>query len=180
LVYRPNIELGKPLGYLPGTLDEKFQPWTQPIVDNFNLIIRRSQKNWPVAEDRSRGGRKIQEPPDPKGNLRADINDFIPNLLQIAPINYMRGRSLHRCFIIIDEAQNLDPHEIKTMLTRVGTESKVVLTGDTDQIDNRYLTSISNGLSYAIEKFKGQEVFGHVTLQKTERSHLAELAANLL
>lgn len=181
LVYRPNLELGRPLGFLPGTLGEKFQPWTQPIIDNLDLIIRRSGGGSRATIEELQRGKRRSETVDTKAYLNLAIAELAEQeLLDIAPINFLRGRSLHHRFIVIDEAQNLTPHEVKTIITRVGVGSKMVLTGDTDQIDNRYLNSISNGLSYVIEKFKGQEVFGHITLKKTERSSLAELAANLL
>ncbi|MBN2198060.1 PhoH family protein [Candidatus Wolfebacteria bacterium] len=100
--------------------------------------------------------------------------------LSISPINFVRGRSLNNTFVIVDEVQNLTPHEVKTIITRVGENSKIVLTGDCSQIDTPFLDSISNGLSYTIEKFKGQEIFGCITLTKGERSFLSELAAQLL
>ncbi|MDP3964025.1 MAG: PhoH family protein [bacterium] len=182
LVFRPNIELGQPLGHLPGTLDEKFWPWMQPIIDNFNLVIKRPQQA--VAPDKGRGrrgGKKEQERIEEKSKPCTRFDDFREHgFIEISPINFMRGGTLHRRLIIVDEAQNLTPHQIKSMITRAGTGSKVVLTGDTEQIDNRFLNATSNGLSYVIEKFKGQEMFGHITLEKTERSPLAELAAQLL
>ncbi|HQJ05338.1 MAG TPA: PhoH family protein, partial [Spirochaetota bacterium] len=100
--------------------------------------------------------------------------------LAIEPLAYIRGRSLERIFFIVDEAQNLTPHEIKTIITRVGANTKIVFTGDPYQIDTPYLDSKSNGLSYLIDKFKGQKLYAHVTLDKGERSELAELASNLL
>jgi PhoH-like ATPase len=101
-------------------------------------------------------------------------------ILEIEPLTYIRGRSIPKQFMIVDEAQNLTPHEIKTIITRAGEGTKIVLTGDPYQIDNPYVDSSSNGLAYVVEKFKGQDISGHVTLTKGERSSLAELAANLL
>ncbi len=181
LVFRPNIEIGQRLGYLPGTLDEKFSPWMQPIIDNFHLLIRSHKEKAPPPKSKAGKGKKTAEDQDPKGNLRSNFYDFREQgLIEISPINFIRGSNLHKRFIIVDEAQNLSPHEIKTMVARAGVGTKVVLTGDTEQIDNRFLNSVSNGLSYVIEKFRGQTVFGHITLEKTERSRLAELAAQLL
>lgn len=156
LVSRPVIPMGKDIGYLPGTKEEKLVNWMQPIYDNLEYILT---------------VRKRKE----------DIGDLVESgLLQLEALTYMRGRSIPNQFIIIDEAQNLTPHEIKTVVSRAGNHTKMVLTGDPYQIDNPYLDSSSNGLSYAVEKMKGQDMFGHVTLTKNERSNLASLAAELL
>lgn len=156
LVSRPVIPMGKDIGYLPGTKEEKLVNWMQPIFDNLEYILT---------------VRKRKE----------HIEDLIDcDLLQLEALTYMRGRSIPNQFIIIDEAQNLTPHEIKTVVSRAGNNTKMVLTGDPYQIDNPYLDSSSNGLSYAVERMKGQEIFGHVTLTKNERSGLASLAAELL
>lgn len=168
LVYRPHIELGKSLGYLPGTIQEKFQPWMHPISDNFNLILRTPIKN-PKGASKSEKKEEVS------------AYDFMDrNLLEISPITFIRGRSIHQKFVIIDEAQNLTPHEVKTIITRIGQDSKIVLTGDPSQIDKPFLDSVSNGLSYVVQRFAGQEIYGHITMKKTERSKLAELAARLL
>jgi len=156
LVSRPVIPMGKDIGYLPGTKEEKLVNWMQPIYDNLEYILTI---------------RKRKEHVD--GLIECD-------LLQLEALTYMRGRSIPNQFIIIDEAQNLTPHEIKTVVSRAGNNTKMVLTGDPYQIDNPYLDSSSNGLSYAVERMKGQEMFGHVTLTKNERSGLASLAAELL
>ncbi|MFA4991335.1 MAG: PhoH family protein [Candidatus Omnitrophota bacterium] len=156
LVSRPVIPMGKDIGYLPGTKEEKLVNWMQPIFDNLEYILT-IRKRKEHVEDLVEG-----------------------DLLQLEALTYMRGRSIPNQFIIIDEAQNLTPHEIKTVVSRAGNNTKMVLTGDPYQIDNPYLDSSSNGLSYATEKMKGQEIFGHVTLTKNERSGLASLAAELL
>ena len=176
VVYRPNIELGRSLGFLPGTLEEKFEPWMQPILDNFDLIFKTSKTG-----DETKGvpgrGRKGAKPDPDTDQVREFMNH---GMFEISPISFLRGRSLHHRFVIIDEAQNLTPHEIKTIITRIGSGSKVVLTGDLEQIDNNFLDATSNGLFYVVQHFKGQEIYGHIAMQKTERSRLAELAAKLL
>lgn len=171
LVYRPNIEIGPGLGFLPGDIEEKFEPWSQPIFDNLRLIIK------------DKGGNGTGKPEvDQKMNADTEkIRHMIEyGLIEIAPIAYIRGRSLNDSFIVIDDAQNLSPREIKALLTRPARNSKVVLTGDPAQIDAPYLDSISNGIVYVVEKFKGQDIFGHVIFKEGKRSRLADLAANLL
>ncbi len=164
IVFRPNVEMGNPLGFLPGTLEEKFEPWMYPILDNLDLILRDS-------EPRIKGGRKA----DP-------VADFIDSgMIQMSPINHVRGRSLHDTFIIIDEAQNLTKHQMRSLVTRTGKGSKVILTGDISQIDDPYLDQTSNGLSHLISKFIGQEIFGYTIMKRgEERSLLAKLASDLL
>lgn len=156
LVSRPVIPMGRDIGYLPGTKEEKLVNWMQPIFDNLEYILT-IRKRKEHVEDLVEG-------------------DF----LQLEALTYMRGRSIPNQFIIIDEAQNLTPHEIKTVVSRAGNNTKMVLTGDPYQIDNPYLDSSSNGLSYAVERMKGQNIFGHISLTKNERSGLASLAAELL
>jgi PhoH-like ATPase len=161
LVSRPVIPLGKDIGYLPGTKDDKMKNWMQPIFDNLDYLTDNGDE-----EEESEGG-QLQYLMD-------------SNKLALEAVTYIRGRSIPRQFIIVDEAQNLTPHEVKTIVSRAGQGTKMVLTGDPYQIDNPYLDSESNGLAYLVEKFKGQEMFGHVTLHKSERSRLAALAAELL
>ncbi|MEW6719395.1 MAG: PhoH family protein [Thermodesulfobacteriota bacterium] len=161
LVSRPVLPMGKDLGFLPGDVEEKLKPWMQPIFDNVEYLFGFNRKK------RQGGVRGYQE----LMNL---------GILEIEPLTYIRGRSIPNQFIIVDEAQNLSPHEVKTILTRAGENSKVVLTGDPYQIDNPFVDSSSNGLSHAVEKFKGEAIAGHVLLVKGERSPLAELAANIL
>jgi len=160
LVSRPIFPMGRDLGFLPGDVEEKLAPWMQPIFDNVELLLG-------SVEERGKRKRGYRELVD-------------MGILEIEPLTYIRGRSIPKQFMIVDEAQNLTPHEIKTIITRAGEGTKIVLTGDPYQIDNPYVDSSSNGLAYVVEKFKGQEIAGHVTLTKGERSCLAELAANLL
>ncbi|MBE0597082.1 MAG: PhoH family protein [Desulfuromonadales bacterium] len=160
LVSRPIFPLGRDLGFLPGDVEEKLAPWMQPIFDNVELLLS-------SVEDRGKRKRGYKELVD-------------MGILEIEPLTYIRGRSIPKQYMIVDEAQNLTPHEIKTIITRAGEGTKIVLTGDPYQIDNPYVDASSNGLAYAVEKFKGQELTGHVTLSRGERSPLAELAANLL
>lgn len=160
LVSRPVFPMGKDLGFLPGDIEEKLAPWMQPIFDNVELLLSGHE-----AEKRhSRGYREL----------------MAMGILEIEPLTYIRGRSIPNQFLIVDEAQNLTPHEIKTIVTRAGDGTKVILTGDPYQIDNPYVDSSSNGLTYLVERFKGQEIAAHITMMKGERSALAELAANLL
>ncbi len=160
LVSRPVFPMGRDLGFLPGDIEEKLAPWMQPIFDNVELLL----SSFDEGGKRKRGYREL-----------IDLG-----LMEIEPLTYIRGRSIPRQYMIVDEAQNLTPHEIKTIITRAGEGTKIVLTGDPYQIDNPYVESSSNGLTYAVERLKGQEIAGHMTLSKGERSSLAELAANLL
>ncbi len=158
LVSRPVIPLGKDIGYLPGAKNEKLSHWMQPLFDNLEYIL------------------SVYKRP----NIRSVEQLMNTNAVELEALSYIRGRSLPRQYFIVDEAQNLSPHEIKTIVSRAGEDSKVVLTGDPYQIDSPYLDASSNGLTYLVETFKGQSIFGHVTLTRSERSHLAELAAELL
>lgn len=158
LVSRPVVPLGKDIGYLPGGKEEKLSNWMQPIFDNIEYIISVYKKQ----------------------NMKSVDQLLHTKSIEIEALTYIRGRSLPNQFIVIDEAQNLTPHEIKTIVSRAGEGTKVVLTGDPYQIDSPYLDANSNGLTYLIETFKQQNIFGHMTLNKSERSPLAELAAELL
>lgn len=162
LVARPIIPMGKDIGYLPGGEKEKLRPWVQPIYDNFEFLA--SNKG---NEDRKSGEKAI-------------FGLESMGLLKIEALTYIRGRSIPKGLIIIDEAQNLTPHEVKTIVTRAGMDTKIIFTGDPQQIDNPYLDANSNGLTYLAEKFKNEKIAGHITLEKGERSPLAELAAKLL
>lgn len=166
LVSRPIFPLGKDIGYLPGEVEEKLNPWMQPIFDNIDYIVT--------------FGGGSNEKPTKRGNRRAWQELINQGMLQIEPLTYIRGRSLAYQFLIVDEAQNLTPHEIKTIITRAGEGTKVVLTGDCYQIDNPYVDSSNNGLTYVVERVKQETLSAHVTLTKGERSQLAELATNLL
>jgi PhoH-like ATPase len=156
LIARPVVPMGKDIGYLPGEKDEKLRPWMQPIYDNLEFLF-----------DTKKQG---------------DIERILAGLgsIQVEALTYIRGRSIPGQFIIIDEAQNLSKHEVKTIVSRVGEGSKIVLLGDPEQIDHPYLDATSNGLSYVVERFKQENVAGHITLERGERSHLAQLAADLL
>jgi len=154
IVSRPIQPLGKDIGHLPGTMEEKMTPWLAPIQDNLRYLM---------------------------GNDKETLAMYISQgTIEIEALTYIRGRSISNAYIIIDEAQNLTAHELKTIITRVGENTKVVLTGDIDQIDNVYVDETSNGLAYAVEKFKSHDISGHVTLVKGERSKVATLAAKIL
>ena len=170
LVTRPVIPLGKEIGFLPGDLEEKMGPWMQPIIDNLDFLLGGGSEE----SSSSRGSGHHRQP----RNSWSDLKGM--GLLEVEAISYIRGRSIPRQFMVVDEAQNLTPHEVKTIVTRVGEGTKIVLTGDPYQIDNPYVDAESNGLTWLVERFKGQILAGHVTLSRGERSELAELAANLL
>ena len=162
LVSRPVFPLGRDVGFLPGDLEEKLNPWMKPIFDNLELLLN-------PDEDRPRNDRT------PAYQALMD-----QRIIEVEPLTYIRGRSIPRQFLIVDEAQNLTPHEVKTVVTRAGEGTKVVLTGDPLQIDNPYVDATSNGLTYVVERFKNSPLAGHVTLRKGERSELAEAAAELM
>lgn len=153
LVSRPVIPMGKDLGYLPGSIEEKMNPWMQPIQDNLEFLT---------------------------GSLTASQSLQDQGLLHVEALTYIRGRSIPNQFFILDEAQNLTAHEAKTIITRAGENTKIIMTGDPNQIDNPYVDAYSNGLSHVAKKFKGSELAAHVTLKRGERSPLATLAAELL
>ena len=158
LVSRPVMPLGRDIGFLPGDVDEKLNPWMQPIFDNLEFLFSSGTRKGP----------------------RAYAELLESGQLQVEPLTYIRGRSLPAQFMIVDEAQNLTPHEVKTIITRSGDGTKIVLTGDPGQIDNPYVDSASNGLTIAADAFRSEKLSGHIVLAKGERSELAELAANLL
>jgi len=167
VVSRPISPLGKDIGYLPGTKAEKFNPWMLPIYDNMDILLSLNEESIPPQNGCSREKKK-----------KTSIFDLIDyGFIELEPLTYIRGRSLPNQFIIIDEGQNLTPHEMKTIITRAGKDTKIILTGDPYQIDIPYLDSLSNGLSIAVEKMKHENIVGHVTLSKGERSQLAEMAA---
>jgi PhoH-like ATPase len=154
IISRPIQTLGKDIGYLPGTMEEKMAPWMKPIFDNMQYIM---------------------------GTDKTMLEAYLQKgLIEIEALAYIRGRSISDAFVIIDEAQNLTAHEVKTIITRIGENTKIVLTGDIEQIDNVYTNETSNGLTYAIEKLKGSHLSGHVTFKKGERSKLATEASKLL
>jgi PhoH-like ATPase len=172
LVARPIMPLGRDIGYLPGDKDEKLTAWMQPIFDNLTYLL--STRGGATAGDQRGGHADSNSAEQRVQKLMAD------GKLVLEPLTYIRGRSIPHQFMIVDEAQNLTPHEVKTIASRVGEGTKLILTGDIGQIDNPYLDSSSNGLAYAIEKMKGVRLFAHVTLAKSERSELASLAASRL
>jgi len=146
--------MGRDIGFLPGTIEEKMAPWVAPIQDNLRFLM---------------------------GNDRESLQMYLDDgTIEIEVLTYIRGRSIADAYIIIDEAQNLTAHELKTILTRVGENTKIVLTGDIEQIDNVYIDETSNGLTHAVEKFKSYDISGHVTLTKGERSKIATIASKIL
>lgn len=159
LISRPIMPLGRDLGYLPGDVEEKMNPWMQPLYDNLDFLM--------VAEGKRRGMRGLE-------------HLFEKGLLQIEPLTYIRGRSLPGQFVIVDEAQNLTPHEVKTVITRCGEGTKIVLTGDPFQIDNPYVDAATNGLSVTADRLQGEGLVGHILLTRGERSELSNIAANKL
>ena len=154
IISRPVQPLGNDIGFLPGTMQEKMAPWLMPIQDNLQFLM---------------------------GDDKATLEMYVDKgIIEVEALTYIRGRSISNAFIIVDEAQNLTTHEIKTIITRVGEGTKIVFTGDIDQIDNVYVDATTNGLTYTIEKFKKHDICGHVTLQKGERSKVATLGAKIL
>ena len=154
VISRPIQPMGKDIGYLPGTMEEKMHPWLKPIQDNLQYIL---------------------------GNDKATLEEYMDKgIIEVEALTYIRGRSIANAYIIIDEAQNLTVHEIKTILTRVGDNTKIILTGDVEQIDNIYVDETSNGLVHTVERFKEHDIAGHITLLKGERSRLATLASDIL
>jgi PhoH-like ATPase len=153
IITRPVQPMGRDIGFLPGTLEEKMMPWIAPLRDNLEYLF---------------------------GDKTALDMQMEQGIIEIEAMTYIRGRSISNAFMIVDEAQNLTTHELKTIITRVGHGTKLVLTGDVQQIDNSYVDAVSNGLTYAVEKFKEYDISGHVTLHKGERSKLATLAAEIL
>ncbi len=167
VVSRPIFPMGRDLGYLPGDMDEKLRPWMQPIFDNLEYILAGG-----FAELDGRDEREADPYP---------VHDLLDRgMLEIEALTYIRGRSLPGQYMIVDEAQNLTPHEVKTVITRAGENTKIVLTGDPDQIDNPYVDAASNGLSWASLKLREEPLAGTVRLTRGERSPLAEMAANRL
>ena len=154
LISRPIQPMGKDIGFLPGSLEDKLNPWMQPLYDNIEYILGGDQHMVSMYQDQG--------------------------LLQIEPLTYIRGRSIPKSIILLDEAQNISANEIKTVITRLGEGSKIIITGDIEQIDNPYIDYSDNGLTHVIERFKDHPIAGHITLQKGERSELATLAAQRL
>lgn len=162
IVSRPIIPMGKDLGYLPGDINEKMGPWMKPIMDSVDFLLS-GNKGQGNSGTTAKGKELLEQ-----------------GMMEIEPLTYIRGRSIPHQYIILDESQNLTPHEIKTIITRVGEGTKIVLTGDCFQIDSPFLDATSNGLAYVVNKFSDEEIAGHITLIKGERSELAEIATNIL
>jgi len=183
LVARPIMPLGKDIGYLPGGKEAKLSHWMMPIYDNLEYLLsqrdgpsptRSAAERTPVSKDR-----KAQASSEDPVHRRVE-NLIESGVIELEALTYIRGRSIPGQYMIVDEAQNLTPHEVKTIISRAGEGTKVVLTGDPYQIDNPYLDASSNGLTYAAERLRGQSLFGHITFTKSERSRLASLAAEVL
>ncbi|MGB7978090.1 MAG: PhoH family protein [Chlamydiales bacterium] len=160
LISRPIVPMGKDIGYLPGTKEEKLYHWMQPIYDNLEFLCSTTSG---------------------EGNGAATLEFIMESKkIEMEAVTYIRGRSLPKMYMIIDEAQNLTPHEVKTIISRAGKGTKVILTGDATQIDNPYLDKDSNGLTYVVNRFKNHRIYGHMFLERTERSELASIAAEIL
>ena len=173
IVTRPVQPVGRDIGFLPGTLEEKMEPWIAPIRDNLNFLM--NSKKSQVQRSKNAEGKSNKLSDEHYLSLMQE-----KGLIEIEAITFIRGRSIPNAFIIIDEAQNLSMHELKTIITRAGDGTKIVLTGDIEQIDNVHVDMYTNGLTFAIEKFKDYPLAGHVTLIKGERSPLATLASKIL
>ncbi len=178
-VYRLNAEAGRQLGFLPGDVGDKMAPWARPIIDNMDFILRRLHggARWtnPLADHQAERGERREAAPS------VTVEHLLQtNALEISPINYLRGRSIHDAIIIVDDGQNLTQEDMKLVLTRAGEGSRVILTGDPDQIDRSEINALSNGLVQVVERFKGEACFAHLRMQDVVRSKIAELAARLL
>lgn len=172
IVIKPIQSVGNDLGYLPGTMEEKLEPWTAPIKDNLNVLFASDTHSDKTSKNYRNVKNKIHNT-----YLEMLMED---GMIEIEAISFIRGRSIPNAYIVIDEAQNLSMHELKTIITRAGEGTKIILTGDVEQIDNQDVDSYTNGLSYAVDKFKTYDIAGHVTLIKGVRSKLATLAAKIL
>jgi PhoH-like ATPase len=167
VVMRPMVSVGKEMGWLPGDVNEKIHPWMKPIFDNVQFLLGDERKEKDKGENGHGHTLRLQQLLE-------------QGVIELEALSFVRGRSINDAFIVIDEAQNLTPHEMKTLMTRAAGKSKVVLTGDLQQIDTPYLDAHSSGLTHVVKKFGEHPIAGHVTLVKGERSELAELAADLL
>jgi PhoH-like ATPase len=179
VICRPVMPLGKDIGFLPGDLNEKLEPWLAPIKDNLRFLLGAHTAN-PPASNGKRSSKVVSEERKNKFDEQVLQSYFDEGIIEVQALTFIRGRSIANAYIIIDETQNTNLHEIKTILTRVGENTKIVLTGDPEQIDNTYVDSVSNGLSIVAERFKSHHIAGHIQLIKGERSALASLAAETL
>ena len=168
LCARPIMPLGRDIGYLPGDKDEKLRNWMQPIFDNMGYLLSNRTSSGDKPEDVKKHAAMV--------SVEQKMTSLVESgQVVLEPLTYIRGRSIPHQFMIVDEAQNLTPHEVKTIASRVGEGTKLILTGDATQIDNPYLDSSTNGLSYLVERLKDKGIVGHITLGKSERSELASL-----
>lgn len=175
VVSRPVQPVGRDIGFLPGTLSEKMEPWISPIKDNLEFLLGSNRRNSRRKKTEDGQTQTTNMFKDPYIDLMQQ-----KGLIEVEAISFIRGRSIPNTFMIIDEAQNLTMHELKTIVTRAGEGTKIVLTGDIEQIDNVHVDAFTNGLTYAVEKFKEHDIAGHITLLKGERSALATLASQIL
>jgi PhoH-like ATPase len=187
LVSRPVYPMGKDIGFLPGDINEKLAPYMQPIYDNIEFLITgqvmpkiKAPKTTKRLTKAEKAAEKAQEEKDEGLFTKGYMELVAAGIMDLEPLLYIRGRSIPNQYLIVDEAQNLTPHEVKTIVTRAGIGTKLVFTGDPNQIDNPYVDASSNGLTYLVEKFKNEAIAGHVTLTQGERSELAEIASNIL
>ena len=194
MIARPVVPLGRDIGYLPGTLQEKLFTWMLPIYDNMELIVHSAMVGQHMQELQHQEGKFHQHKKNKHGRndgrwqrIEHQHGQLMPlqelmnrGKISLEAITYMRGRSIPYQFILIDEVQNLTPHEVKTLVTRVGEGSKIILCGDPYQIDSPYLDFSSNGLVIATDRFKGQSLFGSVYMETSERSQLSQVASDLL
>jgi PhoH-like ATPase len=182
VICRPIMPVGKDLGFLPGDLNEKLEPWLAPIKDNLRFLLADKHSN-SSSESSRKDSKKASQAGNSHGFLHSEqvLQSYFDNgVIEVQPLTYIRGRSIANAFVIVDEAQNTNLHEIKTILTRVGENTKIVLIGDVEQMDRFDLDSTNNGLAIIVERFKQQSIAGHVSLIKGERSELATVASNLL
>jgi PhoH-like ATPase len=176
VVTKPIQPVGKEIGFLPGFLEEKMSPWIAPIKDNLNYLMGGKHSN-KSKNGYSENGSKFSKHDEDNAYLSLMMQK---GLIEVEAITFIRGRSIPNALIILDESQNLSMHEIKTIITRAGEGTKIIMTGDTSQIDNTHVDIFTNGLTYAVEKFKDQQIAGHITLIKGERSSLATIASQIL
>ena len=176
LVARPIMPMGKDIGFLPGSKDDKLAHWMQPVFDNLALLLGTRMND--TGDQKNESGKAAHAD---EQRVERRIEALMESgTVVLEPLTYIRGRSIPRQFMVVDEAQNLTPHEVKTIASRVGEGTKLILTGDVSQIDNPYLDGSSNGLAYVVERMKNHRITGHVALAKSERSDLAQLVVDTL
>lgn len=181
LVSRPVMPMGKDIGYLPGDINEKLAPYMQPIYDNIEFLMSGYTADSYVKNKKRKSKKEVFENEKDVGGLGSGYLELQQvGIIQIEPLLYIRGRSIPNQILLVDEAQQLSRHELRTILTRAGEGTKIILTGDIEQIDTPYLDATSCGLTYVVNQFKDQSIAGHVTLTKCERSELAEISSKIL